>query len=42
MENVSELYFEYIDDTEGLSPENWILQYDLSEDEKQYFISLLN
>jgi hypothetical protein len=42
MEKISELYFEYIDDTEGLTPEVWVEQYDLNEEEKEYFLFLLN
>jgi hypothetical protein len=42
MENIAELYFEYIDDNEGLTPQDWICQYDLDQEEKDYFISLLN
>lgn len=42
MEKISELYFEYIDDAEGLTPEVWVEQYDLNEEEKEYFLFLFN
>lgn len=41
MENVSDLVIEYVDDNEGLSPQEWLTQYDLNEDEREYFFSLL-
>jgi hypothetical protein len=42
MEKISDLYYEYIDDSEGLTPQVWVEQYDLTEEEKQYFLFLLN
>jgi hypothetical protein len=42
MGHISDLYFEYIDDSEGLTPQVWVEQYDLAEEEKQYFLFLLN
>jgi hypothetical protein len=41
MEHISDYYFDFIDDNEGLSPEVWISQFDLQEEEKEYFLSLL-
>lgn len=42
MEKISELYLEYIDDSEGLTPQAWVEQYDLTEEEKEYFLFLMN
>ena len=41
MEHIADYYFEYIDDSEGLTPEVWISQYSLEIDEIEYFLRLV-
>ena len=39
---IADIYLEYIDDNEGLAPQDWICQYDLTEEEKDYFFTFFN
>jgi hypothetical protein len=42
LETIYTIYQEYIDGNEGINPTDWLCQYDLNQEEIEYFFSLLN